>query len=204
MARQTILSALELTGNDDEFLFPSPSVKETPITAHALAVAMARFADSLDPIAGRSWRAEPPSPHDLRRTLAIRLAELGFAKEDRDAVLNHTARDAGEKHYDLYDREREKRRALELWASALTAINEGRKSSADLVPLNMARRDRKTGAHTANSGGKSKTSALHRPTSRRQKVAQGWPAWSVLGSFRAPGSRDAPLDSAVASERLEA
>ena len=100
---------------------------------------MARFAKSIDPGASKSWRAEPPSPHDLRRTVATRLAELGVAKEDRDAVLNHTSRDIGKKHYDLYDREREKRRALELWASALTAITEGRKSSADVVPLNKAR-----------------------------------------------------------------
>jgi integrase len=141
MARRTILSALELTGEDDEFLFPSPSIKDAAITSHALAVAMARFADCLDPIAGKSWRDEPPSPHDLRRTMATRLAELGVAKEDRDAVLNHTPRDVGKKHYDLYDREREKRRALELWASTLTAIIDGRKSSADVVPLDKARRD---------------------------------------------------------------
>jgi hypothetical protein len=55
-------------------------------------------------------------------------------------VLNHTPRDVGKKHYDLYDREREKRRALELWASTLTAIIDGRKSSADVVPLSKARR----------------------------------------------------------------
>jgi integrase len=141
MARQTILSALELTGEHDEFLFPSPSIKDAAITAHALAVAMARFADNLESIAGKSWRDEPPSPHDLRRTVATRLAELGVAKEDRDAVLNHTPRDVGKKHYDLYDREREKRRALELWASTLSAIIDGRKSTADVVPLNKARRD---------------------------------------------------------------
>jgi integrase len=141
MARKTILSALELTDEDDEFLFPSPSIKDAPVTAHALAVAMARFAESLESTTGKSWRDEPPSPHDLRRTVATRLAELGIAKEDRDAVLNHTPRDVGKKHYDLYDREREKRRALELWASVLTAITEEQKSSADVVPFNKARRD---------------------------------------------------------------
>jgi integrase len=121
-ARQTILSALELTGTNDDYLFPSPSVRDAPISAHALAVAMARFGSNADISVAKSWRADPPTPHDLRRTLATRLAELGIAKEDRDAVLNHTPRDVGKKHYDLYDREREKRRALELWASTLTAI----------------------------------------------------------------------------------
>ena len=68
------------------------------------------------------------------------LAELGIAKEDRDAVLNHTPRDVGKKHYDLYEREREKRHALELWASTLTAILELRKRGANVVPLKKARR----------------------------------------------------------------
>jgi integrase len=128
-----------LTANDDEYLFPSPSVKNSPITAHALAVAMARFAGSPDP-AAKSWRAEPPSPHDLRRTVATRLAELGIAKEDRDAMLNHTPRDVGKKHYDLYEREREKRRALEMWASVLASVLERRKYGSNVVALKNSRR----------------------------------------------------------------
>jgi integrase len=139
LAQQTIISALELIGDGDGHLFASRSVADAPITAHALAVAMARFAHALDRTTAKSWCAEPPSPHDLRRTVATRLAELGIAKEDRDAVLNHTPRDVGKKHYDLYDREREKRRALELWASTLTTMLEMRKRVADVVPLVKAR-----------------------------------------------------------------
>jgi len=48
-------------------------------------------------------------------------------------VLNHTPRDVGKKHYDLYDREREKRQALELWARTLTAIIENKKRGATVV-----------------------------------------------------------------------
>lgn len=138
-ARQTILSALELIEDADKYLFPSPSVRNAPITAHALAVAMARFAGDVDMAVGNSWRAEPPSPHDLRRTLATRLAELGIAKEDRDAVLNHTPRDVGKKHYDLYERDREKRRALELWALTLTAVFEKQKRGQKVVPFMKTR-----------------------------------------------------------------
>jgi integrase len=127
LARQTIISALDLIEQDVEYVFASPSVRNAPITAHALAVAMARFARHVDPKAAKSWRAEPPSPHDLRRTVATRLAELGIPKEDRDAVLHHTPRDVGKKHYDLYEREREKRRALDSWASMLIAIIESQK-----------------------------------------------------------------------------
>jgi integrase len=138
LARQTAISALELSGNEIEHVFPSPSVDGAPITAHALAVAVARFGRSLDAATSKSWRADPPSPHDLRRTLATRLAELGVSKEDRDAVLNHTPQDVGKKHYDLYEREREKRRALDMWASALTALL-GQNRSINVVPIRNAR-----------------------------------------------------------------
>jgi integrase len=139
MARQTVLAAIELAGDSSDFLFPSPTINGAPITAHALAVAMARFAKSLDSTSGKSWRLERPSPHDLRRTAATRLAELGIAKEDRDAVLNHTPRDVGKKHYDLYDREREKRRALDMWAATLTTIIERQQAKPNVVSLKPRR-----------------------------------------------------------------
>ena len=101
---------------------------------------MARFARNLDPKGAKSWQTKSPTPHDLRRTVATRLAELGVAKEDRDAVLNHTPRDVGKRHYDLYEREREKRRALDLWASTLTAIVENRKYAENVLPLKKTRR----------------------------------------------------------------
>ena len=114
------------TGNqtqaEDPHVFPSRSVKNSPITEHALAVAMARFSANLDPDEANSWIKDPPTPHDLRRTVATRLAQMGFPKEDRDAVLNHTPQDVGKKHYDLYEREREKRLALNAWSDAVLAI----------------------------------------------------------------------------------
>jgi integrase len=70
----------------------------------------------------KTWKADPPTPHDLRRTFATRLAELGVAKEDRDACLNHTPTDVGSKHYDLYERAKEKRAAMNLWAQTLSDI----------------------------------------------------------------------------------
>lgn len=139
-ARQTVFSALETFKDDGRYLFPSPAVRNAPITAHALAVAMMRFANKLDPKLARSWHADPPSPHDLRRTVATRLSELGIAKEDRDAILNHAPRDIGRKHYDLYDREREKRRALDLWSSTLMAILHRENGDATVTPFSGASR----------------------------------------------------------------
>ncbi len=133
LARETVQAALELIGDDDEYLFPSPrsgkatdgdSLRGKPITGHALAVAMSRFADQLEGKAGaaKTWRAEPPTPHDLRRTLATRLSALGVSKEDRDAVMNHVRSDVGSKHYDLYERAKEKRQALTRWDAAVREI----------------------------------------------------------------------------------
>jgi integrase len=124
MARQTIVSALELTREDEPLVFPSRTYENESISPHALAVAMRRFSDRLKDksAAVKSWRTEPPSPHDLRRTFATRLSSLGVSKEDRDALLNHVRADVGSKHYDLYERAKEKRVALSKWDDTLTVI----------------------------------------------------------------------------------
>jgi integrase len=123
-ARETIRSAMELIGSDEHFVFPSRSKGDDAVTPNALGVAMRRFSDRLKDrsAASKSWRAEPPSPHDLRRTFATRLSSLGISKEDRDALLNHIRSDVGSKHYDLYERAKEKRLALNQWADALEAV----------------------------------------------------------------------------------
>jgi integrase len=138
-AQVTLHSALELIGDDEKFLFPSRWKAKEPITAHALAVAMRRFSDRLEikSAAAKTWRADPPSPHDLRRTFATRLSGLGVSKEDRDALLNHVRSDVGSKHYDLYERAKEKRAALSKWTNALEAIL--RDAGAGLASLKRPR-----------------------------------------------------------------
>jgi integrase len=140
LARETIHSALELISDEERFLFPSRWKGDEPITAHALAVAMRRFSDRLKDksATAKTWRAEPPSPHDLRRTFATRLSSLGISKEDRDALLNHVRSDVGSKHYDLYERASEKRVALKLWANGLAKILE----PASLVRIGEGARSR--------------------------------------------------------------
>jgi integrase len=134
LARDTIRAALELVGDDEQFVFPSPR-SEKAIVGHALAVAMGRFADDLEGEAGakKSWSVEPPTPHDLRRTCHTRLSALGVPKEDRDAVMNHKPTDVGSKHYDLYDRAKEKRQALVIWNDSLVGILA--KDRAEVVAL---------------------------------------------------------------------
>jgi integrase len=69
--------------------------------------------------------------HDLRRTLATRLGELGVAPHIIEALLNHVS---GHKHgvaavYNRANYEIQKRQALTLWAEHLLAIVEGRKAT---------------------------------------------------------------------------
>jgi integrase len=137
LAVDTIRAAIDLITDDDEFVFPSPSA-EGPITGHALAVAMKRFALKLvgDATAVKSWQTEPPTPHDLRRTFATRLSALGIPKEDRDACMNHARSDVGSRHYDLYERGAEKLRALTLWDQTLRALLSNQESA--VIPLKKA------------------------------------------------------------------
>lgn len=139
LAIETVRDAQALVDEAAKYLFPSPAVPGAPITGHALAVAMARFAESLtshDAVAA-AWRSDAPTPHDLRRTVRTRMSELGIPKEDRDAVLNHTPTDVGSKHYDVYDRSREKRFGLNSWASHLRAVLD--QQTGTIVPMSRTR-----------------------------------------------------------------
>jgi hypothetical protein len=78
---------------------------------------------------GTTWVEKRPTAHDLRRTLATRLAALGIPAEDVKACLNHARDDVTARHYDQYDRLREKRRALELWSEQVQSIIDGAPTS---------------------------------------------------------------------------
>ncbi|MGA7665628.1 MAG: tyrosine-type recombinase/integrase [Pseudolabrys sp.] len=122
IAVETIKAAIELT-DDEEFLFPSRlNNRPGPMDRHTLSKAMARFAEELkEP---KTWRKDPPTPHDLRRTVATRLARMGIAKEVRERVLNHAGarHDPEAKHYNLYEFLPEKREALDRWAAEVSAL----------------------------------------------------------------------------------
>jgi integrase len=79
------------------------------------------------------WRV-----HDLRRTAATRMAEIGVQPHIVEAVLNHVsghrAGVAGIYNRATYDKE--KREALNLWAAHLLALIEGKQPT--VVPLKRA------------------------------------------------------------------
>jgi integrase len=88
----------------------------------------ARIAKSGGPLA-------PWTLHDLRRTAATRMADLGVQPHIIEAVINHASGHKGGVA-GIYNRatyDKDKREALNLWAEHLLAVVEGRK--AVVVPM---------------------------------------------------------------------
>lgn len=83
-------------------------------------------------------KAEHWTVHDLRRTVATRMAELGVQPHIVEAVLNHVSGHKGGVAgiYNRASYDKEKREALNLWAEHVTALIEGRK--AVVVPIKRA------------------------------------------------------------------
>lgn len=127
-------------------LLPSPVDPKRPIDGHALSVAMIRFGNAVkvgtenkvrtvdQDRAIESWASDRPSAHDLRRTLATRMAGAGTPAEDISACLSHTRTGVTARHYDLYDRAREKRRAFELWGQEVAGIIESSQTGQGAGP----------------------------------------------------------------------
>jgi integrase len=77
------------------------------------------------------------TPHDLRRTVATRMRELGISRGDVKMVLNHVETDVTAR-YDRYDGLAEKRRALDIWARRLEQIITGKQPADNVVELARA------------------------------------------------------------------
>jgi hypothetical protein len=87
------------------------------------------------PASPRLGRVDHWTQHDLRRSVATHIAEIGVAPHIVEAVRNHVS---GHKAgiagvYNRVTYEKEKRAALAMWADHVMAAVEGR--SATVVPL---------------------------------------------------------------------
>jgi integrase len=128
-------------GQEKDFLFPCPHKdKIKKIEAHALGVAVRRnlawpITDSKgNPLFDADGKSATENKlgvdqftqHDLRRTAATFLAEMGTMDEVIDAVLNH-AKQGVIKVYNQYRYDKEKQMALEAWERKLNSIIIGAK-----------------------------------------------------------------------------
>jgi integrase len=135
-AREIVLELLSMLDSGDQYLLPTRTQRSKGhMRSNSLTDAMANFAERFTGTddAVKTWRADPPSPHDLRRTVETRLASMRVPKEIRDRVLNHIAGDVGSKHYNRYDYADEKREVLNRWSLAVAAILDP--VSAVVVPM---------------------------------------------------------------------
>lgn len=136
--------ALRLIGNEDGYIFPSPTTGGH-MTERSLAYAIrrnikgyTRRKPSSDPKAGdipkmvrvkedRKIDMDHFTPHDLRRTGATMIARLGYPDETVDAVLAHLKKGII-KVYNRYAYDHEKQAALEAWERELLAVVTGEAS----------------------------------------------------------------------------
>lgn len=123
LALRLVAQAIALSG-DSAFVFPSPSVEDAPVHATAATRAMTRSRKVLG--------LAHFTAHDLRRTCASHMAEMGILPGTIAHVLDHssvTHSSVTSAVYIKYSFDREKRIALEAWGSQLEQILDGCESS---------------------------------------------------------------------------
>lgn len=128
---------------DDIALLASRYYSRDTLARHSLSHALRRIIPKLtasgdDLRAVSTLKADPPTPHDLRRTCASGMSRLGVPFEDRRAVLAHIADDVHATHYDKYDRLSEKRRALEIWERHVATVLD-RGEPGNVIPIRRSR-----------------------------------------------------------------
>ncbi len=70
---------------------------------------------------------------DLRRTMATRLAELGYSETTIGRCLNHARHTVTGRHYDQHRYLNETRAALEAWDGEIDRIVKGRKERKKML-----------------------------------------------------------------------
>jgi len=152
-------TAKELIGEKKGYIFESPrglvlntgEIVAKPMDVNALAYALRRNlkgykrqraarngsdsdAPSMVPVReDKKMDIAPFTPHDLRRTAATNLSELGFSDEVIDAILNHVKKGVIAT-YNRYKYDKEKQKALGVWERKLLGITTGAKG-AKVLPM---------------------------------------------------------------------
>ncbi len=129
------------------FIFPCPHTKKIQgIAVNALAHVVRRnmvvpvlvngkpvFDKKGDPVTENKLGVTDFTPHDLRRTAATFMSQIGFMDEVIDSVLNHTKQGII-RTYNLNKYDKEKQQALEAWERKLNSIINAIES-AKVIPI---------------------------------------------------------------------
>ncbi|MFA9459911.1 tyrosine-type recombinase/integrase [Thiohalorhabdus sp. Cl-TMA] len=129
--------AAEVAGGS-QWVFPA-SRGANHLSEYAMGQAMRRAINPAErPGKDADPEAEPimdrATPHDLRRTAATLITEIGFNRLVVDKLLNHKDQTVGGV-YDRHSYDKEKRQALEAWERDLGATFSGQGQGAAVVEL---------------------------------------------------------------------
>jgi len=124
LARGIVERRRALTGGKSRYVFESTDPRRRGESLHPVSVThlFKRIADRL---LERGLIAEGAWLHDLRRTAATRMAELGVDRRILSRVLNH-ADSSITARYDLYQYDAEVKDALTRWSAEMERLTGGR------------------------------------------------------------------------------
>ncbi len=120
-----LLQDIKKFSGKSRWLFPSPT-GDRPMAARAINHAVLRVIDKIG--------VDNVRPHDLRRTGASQMTSIGIPRFIVARLLNHAERDVTAV-YDRHSYDREKRQALDAWASRLEEIVTGKQQPSNVVEL---------------------------------------------------------------------
>ena len=130
--KRIISQTKKIFAGNTRWVFPSPN-REAPLIQHSLSRAVSRHYQEMG-------IDQPFTPHDIRRTMRTRLAELNVPEFIAERVLGHKL-EGMLAVYNLHDYLPEKRKALETWEAKLDAILGVRKNvqKAEVISIVEAR-----------------------------------------------------------------
>jgi integrase len=127
LALNIIKEAWELS-EESEWLFPNPKTQK-PITPSAVSHALRNNIELIG--------IENVRPHDLRRTAASGMTEIGISRLVVAKILNHSDRSVTAV-YDRYEYGPEKKRALDAWAHRIGETLRSCAPQNKVVPLHAS------------------------------------------------------------------
>lgn len=115
-----------------QWLFPSKRYGR-PISAEAMTCAIVRHRTALG--------IADATVHDLRRTVATWMGEIGIAKDLIASILNHAPKGVTEVHYNKATMLGQKRKAMERWGAWLERVIAGTLASKQVLSIGRTLRD---------------------------------------------------------------
>jgi integrase len=125
----SIIEDARVYSGNSPYVFRSSYNEDMPLTVGAMARAILRHRDEMK-------ISERFTPHDLRRTLRTRLAELGISDIVAECILGHKLQGIIAV-YNRHTYDTEKRQALAAWEKHLRKILEPSESISNVIPFEV-------------------------------------------------------------------